>query len=62
VLSFGIITAVVDSLEGGVIVLDSQGQVCFANKWFLKVSARSKEKVAQKDLVSIFPELQTAST
>lgn len=46
-----------DNLQLGLIVLDGQSRVVFANKWFLRHAEMAFDQMAQKKLDEVFPQL-----
>jgi diguanylate cyclase (GGDEF)-like protein len=46
-----------DYLEVGLLVLDGQNQVVFANQWFLRHARMSSKQILQKSLSDVFPQL-----
>lgn len=49
-----------DNLQLGLLVLDSDSRVVFANQWFLRHAQVEPEDVLQKTLVEAFPQLETS--
>jgi len=46
-----------DHMQLGLLVLDGQSQVVFANQWFLRHARLSPEQILNKSLVEVFPQL-----
>ncbi|MDR3369646.1 diguanylate cyclase domain-containing protein [Rhodoferax sp.] len=49
-----------DYLEVGLLVLDGQNRVVFANQWFLRHARLSSTQVLHKSLPEVFPQLETS--
>jgi diguanylate cyclase (GGDEF)-like protein len=47
-----------DHLQLGLLVLNAQRQVVFANEWFLRHAAITAEDIVQKTLIEVFPQFE----
>jgi diguanylate cyclase (GGDEF)-like protein len=59
VLSVELLCGLLNSLEEGIILLDSEGRVLHWNVWMVNASGISQPQSAGRNLVEIFPELAT---
>lgn len=53
-----IVERILSELPVGVITLDSQGQIRFANKYFLKIANLNQKDLLNQDISLIFPDLK----